>query len=472
MLRPIGVKLSLYKKGSLWQDQEVITPSDLGREPIKTIAQVASAIQSILGPISDQIGIKTGFTQRRSKVTGSVFMQTLVFSSLENAECRYSGLVSAAQNAGVKVTKQGLEQRFSRASAEITRGVLEYAVQTVIRTQPTVLPLLERFQGVYIRDSSTVSLPKALESLWPGCGSGQDSSAAVKLHTRLEVCSGQLGGPILAAGREHDSRSPFQSEALPKAALRMGDLGFFSLQQFKTDSENGVWWLSRHKVGTCLYDEQGSPIDLLTWLRQHTADQVDVSIQLGKFHRLPCRLLAIRVPPQVVEQRRRKMKEYARKKQTPLRAELLALAEWTLLLTNIPPHLLSIPEALVLLHVRWQIELLFKRWKSLFNIDAWRSANPWHILTELYAKLLSVVIQQWIVLTGITHMAHPSFWKAALVVRKFATSLALTLHDFFALLHVLSLISQHFQAYCRLGTRRSRPSLYQLLDNPQCISLA
>ena len=429
-------------------------------------------MQTILGPISDQIGIKTGFNQRRSKVTGSVFMQTLVFSSLEDPECRYSGLVSAALDAGVTVSKQGLEQRFSPASAEMARGVLAEAVQRVIVTQPSALGLLERFNGVYIRDSSMVSLPKGLETLWPGCGSWQGSSAAVKLHTRLEVSSGQLGGPVLVAGLEHDSRSPFQSEALPQGALRMGDLGFFSLQQFKTDDENGVYWLSRYKVGTRLYDLQGQPIDLLAWLRQQTADQVERPIQLGKTDRLVCRLLVIRVPPAVAEKRRRKLKEYACKKHTPLRAELLALADWTLLLTNLPSNLLSIPEALVLLHVRWQIELLFKRWKSLFKIDEWRSANLWHILTELYAKLLSAVIQQWILLTGLNQMAYPSFWQAALVVRKFATSLAMVLHDFSRLTDVLSLISYHFQAHCRLGTRKARPSLYQLLENPQCIALA
>jgi hypothetical protein len=429
-------------------------------------------MQTVLGPISDQIGIHTGFSQRRSKVSGSLFMQTLVFSSLENPECRYSGLVSAAREAGVQVSKQGLEQRFSPASAEMARGVLEYAVQSVIGTQPTALGLLARFKGVYIRDSSLVSLPKGLETLWPGCGSWQGSSAALKLHARLELSSGQLGGPILVAGREHDSRSPFQSEELPRGAVRIGDLGFFSLKQFKTDDENGVGWLSRYKADTCLYDEQGQPIDLLAWLRQQTPDQLERRIQLGQKERLSCRLLVIRVPPAVAEQRRRKLREYACKKHTPLRAELLALAEWTLLLTNLPPHLLSIPEALLLLHVRWQIELLFKRWKSLFKIDEWRSAKVWHILTELYAKLLSVVIQQWILLTGMNQMAHPSFWQAALVVRQFATSLAIALHDFSRLMDVLALITQHVQAHCHLGKRKSRPSLYQLLENPQCTTLA
>lgn len=399
-------------------------------------------------------------------------MQTMVFGSLEDPDWHYRSLVSAALDAGVQVSKQGLAQRFSPASAEMARGVLEVAVQTIISTQPVALPLLGRFNGVYIRDSSVISLPKELETIWSGCATSQGSSAALKLHCRLEIGSGQLGGPILAAGREHDSRSPFQSEELPKGALRMGDLGFFSLQQFKTDTQNGIWWLSRYKTGTKLYDQQGQPIALLTWLSHQTANQVELPIQLGKTDRLNCRLLAIRLPAAAVEKRRYKLREYARKKQTPLTAERLALAEWTLLLTNLPPELLSIPEALVLLHVRWQIELLFKRWKSLFKIDEWRSSDIWRILTELYAKLLSAVIQQWILLTAVNQISHPSFWMAALTVRKFATSLAIVLHDSSLLIHVLSRIELHFRAHCHMGTRKAHPSLYQLLENPLCTTLA
>ena len=136
-------------------------------------------MQTILGPISDQIGCKTGFNQRHSKVTGSVFMQTLVFSSLEDPDWRYPSLVAAALDAGVKVTKQGLAQRFSPASAEMARQVLGAAVQIVIQTQSAAPPLLERFNGVYIRDSSVISLPKGLETIWSGCATRQGSSAAL-----------------------------------------------------------------------------------------------------------------------------------------------------------------------------------------------------------------------------------------------------------------------------------------------------
>jgi len=84
------------------------------------------------------------------------------------------------------------------------------------------IPLLERFNGIYLRDSSVVSLPKELHALWPGVGGTQGESTAVKLQVRLEYSSGQLAGPVLHAGRVHDTASPYQNESLPRGALRLG----------------------------------------------------------------------------------------------------------------------------------------------------------------------------------------------------------------------------------------------------------
>lgn len=49
-----------------------------------------------------------------------------------------------------------------------------------------------------------------------------------------------------------------------------------------------------------------------------------------------------------------------------------------------------------MMRVRWQIELLFKLWKNEGHIDSWRSEKPWRIPCELYAKLIAMVIQHWI----------------------------------------------------------------------------
>ena len=251
----------------------------------------------------------------------------------------------------------------------------------------------------------------------------------------------------------------------------MGDLGFFSIKQFVEDQLHQVFWFSRYKAGTRVFDEQGQTIDLLSWLHTQKLDQSECTIYLDEKEHLACRLLAERVPPAVVEQRKRKLNDYARTKQTPVTAELLALAEWTLIITNIPVSLLSIPDAIVLMRVRWQIELLFRFWKSLFKVDEWRSQKPWRILTELYAKLIAVVIIHWIFLVRLWQYPDRSQWKAVLIIRRFANALALALPDFVTLEQVLSQLQDHFTSICHINPRRKHPNTCQRLANPLCITL-
>jgi Transposase DDE domain len=440
---------------------------------MKTITQVSYAMRTILGPVADQLGWETGFTRRQGKLSGSAFVQAMVFSVMGNADLTYTNLRVGAKNAGVEISNQGLEQRFTVASAALCQRVLEEAVRQVIMTEPTALPLLQRFAGVYIRDSSTISLPNVLEGVWSGGANQHCSRAGLKLQVRLEVCSGQLAGPVLRPAREHDGKSPYQNEPLPPGAVRMADLGFYALDQFVRDQSRQIYWFSRYKARTLLYDEHDQAIDLLGWLHQQNLNQCERTIYLGEKEHLACRLLAERVPSAVIEQRKRKLNDYARKNQTPVTAELLALAEWTLIITNIPSSLLSIPEALVLLHVRWQIELLFRLWKSLFKVDEWRSHKPWRILTELYAKLINVVILHWTFLIQLWKFPDRSLWKAALIVRCFATDLALALPDLIALERVLSQIQDHFGSICHISPRRAHPITYQRLENPLiCTTLA
>jgi len=424
-------------------------------------------MQQVLGPTADRLGWVTRFNQRKSKLSGSVFVQALVFSGLDEAAISYPALQAGALDAGVAISGQGLEQRFSEKSAKLCQGVLEASMQQVIVAQPSAIPLLERFAGVYIRDSSVIQLPKVLHEVWAGVGDKDGATAAVKLQVRLDYRNGQLAGPTLQAGREHDSHSPYQKEALPRGALRMGDLGYFSLRQFQRDHRRGSYTLSRYKVGTLLYDETGQAFDLLSWLRAHSELRFERTVYLGKQVRFPCRLLVEQVPQAVAEQRRRKLKSnYGRKKQVSVSAKTLALAEWTLLITDVPPELLSVAEALVLLAVRWQIELLFRLWKSLFLIDEWRSHNPWRILTELYAKLIGVVLLHWTFLVELWRCPDRSWWKAALSVRRFAVGLANALAHPDQLEALLAHLQEHFRHICHLNPRRGHPNTYQRLLPP------
>ncbi|WP_345724300.1 transposase [Herpetosiphon gulosus] len=86
-------------------------------------------------------------------------------------------------------------------------------------------------------------------------------------------------------------------------------------------------------------------------------------------------------------------------------AAVLALADWNVVMTNAPRTLLSPTEVWALVRVRWQIELLFKfkLWKSHARIDDWHTANPARVLCEIYAKLIGLVFQQWLLAASSWH---------------------------------------------------------------------
>jgi hypothetical protein len=414
---------------------------------------------------ADEAAREVGFVRRVRKLSGSRFIQTLVWGFQATPAASYSDLSQSAATIGVEITPQGLEQRFTRQAACLAQRVLEDAVGQVISSRPAALALLQRFNGVHLRDSTVISLPGALAGVWPGVGGSQGATAALKLQVDLDFSSGRLQGPVLQSGRSHDTSSPFHGQVLPPGALQVADLGFFDLQALAADQQRGVYWITRLKFGTTVYDVSGRRLDVLPWLRAQGQAQLDLAVVVGKRERLPCRLLAVRVPPDVVARRRRRLREYAHKKQTPLTPERLAWAEWTLVITNVPLAQLSPAEALVLLGVRWQVELLFKLWKSHGLVDEWRSENPWRILCELYAKLIGLIILHWIALTSLWEYPARSLFKAAQAVRKHATALALTFHDLAELTRTLEALCKCLLATCRVNKRRTEPSTYQLLSS-------
>lgn len=430
-----------------------------------TIPQVAEAMQMVLTDVADQAARATKFVQRKSKMGGAAFAQTLTLGWLENPEATLEELCQTAAAVGVVITPQGLDQRFSESAAQCLRKVLEAAVDKIIATKPVTIPLLQRFNGVYLDDSSTVSLPDELSDVWQGCGGGteQGTSAALKLQVRLDYARGALRGPFLQDGRKSDRNSPLQQLPVEAQSLRLADLGYWSLDVLEQIGHQDGYWLSRAQVQVKFYTQDGKKWSLLELLQAIPDTQIDLPIELGVKHRLPVRLLAVRVPQEVADQRRRRLHEEARSRAQPVSKARLALADWTILVTNVPVELLSLREARVLARVRWQIELIFKLWKSHGQIDEWRSSKPWRVLCEVYAKLIAMIIQHWLLLVSCWCYPDRSLFKAAKTVRKHATTLACTFHSLSALSGAIVVIQRCLAAGCRINKRKSVLHTYQLL---------
>lgn len=433
-----------------------------------TVAELTQTLQTLFTSTAETLARRTGFVQRQSKMSGALFAQALVFGWLANAQASLENLAQAAAAVGVAISPQGLDQRCTEAAAVFLEDLLGAAVQAVVTADPVAIPLLQRFSAVVVLDCSTIVLPDVLGPWWPGCGgsSPEHTSAALKIGVRYDLCRGQLVGPLLFDGRTHESTTPIQSAPLPKGALRLADLGFFDLDVFADLSAADGYWLARMHRTTAVYDTAGQRWDVLALLAAQGMEQVDLPILLGVQHHLPARLLAVRVPPEVADQRRRRLRKDARAHGRTPSAASLAWCEWTIFVTNVPPALLSLREALVLARARWQIELLFKLWKSHGQIDESRSRKPWRVLTEVFAKLLAMVVQHWVLLTGCWSYPDRSLVKAAQTVRQHALHLASALACPTLLSHAIGVVHRCLAAGCRINRRKTKPNTYQLLLDP------
>ena len=427
-----------------------------------SIPELATIMQSLLGPRAIELALKTRFVQRASKVDGGVFARTLVFGWMSKPDASLQDLAQTAAATGVTVTPQGLDERFGPVAAEFLQALLEETVSHAVRAQPMVHPLLGRFAGVFVQDSTIIPLPDSLEGVWMGCGNASGPTAALKLHVQLDLTTGALKGPHLAPGREHDRHSPAQKAALPKGALRIADLGFYDLRTLADYDAQGVYFLTRVLNNALVYDEKGGRMELEQLLVHCAADEIDVPLRLGCTVRVPVRIVARRVPPEVREQRLRRLRDIARKKQQPMSRRTKFMAGWNIYATNVPSEMLSANEGHALMRIRWQIELLFKLWKSEGHLDESRSRNQWRVLCEIYAKLIGLVIQHWILLTCCWRIPDRSLTKAARTLRPFAASIVSRLHSLPEICNILQLLDRILPAGCHLN-RRAQLNSYQLL---------
>jgi hypothetical protein len=432
---------------------------------VNNISQVARAMQEVLIVESKQVGRESGFVQREAKLDGSGFIQTLVFSWMANPEASLEEMTQTAALLGVEISPQGLDQRFTPQAAACVKQVLEAAVKRLLRKEPSTLPILERFTGVYVQDSSIIVLPDELKALWPSCG-GDTSGAALKVQVRWELRSGQLEGPYLHAGREQDLSAEVQHLSMPKGSLRLADLGYWSVKRFAEIDRAGSYVVSRVHAATEIFSCAGQQLDFTDFLRSQKGDRFEMEIKLSCSHRWSCRLMGQRVPPRVSAERRRKLWQTAHKKGTTPSQRQLRFCDWNLIVTNIPARMLTLEEALVLLRVRWQIELCFKFWKSQGRVDESRSKKPYRVLCEVYAKLLALLIQHWVMLTNNWSPLQQSIFKAGKAMPKKAWHLATALQDLSDLCEVLAEIGRVMAKSCRINKRKKRPSTIQRLHQP------
>jgi hypothetical protein len=236
-----------------------------------------------------------------------------------------------------------------------------------------------------ISDSTSLSKPASKGTDWRVHGVYDLGRGG---FSHLEVTDGR-GGEALDRGK------PVAGE------IRIGDRGYANAQawhRFLQARDEQTDFIVRMRWNTIrLVDEAGDLFDIVGWLQARPAEsevhEITVWARSGKRQTpMKIRLIARRKPPEVIAAEHKRLRQHASRKQTRLDPRSLIAAEYLVLATSLPAGEFPATEVLAVYRLRWQIELAFKRLKSLLHIGKLRTKTDAGTRCWLHAHLIVALL--------------------------------------------------------------------------------
>lgn len=277
---------------------------------------------------------------------------------------------------GRLLSKAGLQKRFGPRQLDAVKSLVEMIMTRQLKPlhiKSQQGAWFAPFGQVLVEDSVCVSLnPSLCEVFRGGRNHTKRKSAVARIQLAIELKSLSYARFVLKGYRDNDQKWSSEIVSLLSAGdLVIRDMGYFVLSSFEKIMAKGAFFLSRYKLPTTLYrGKQGEKIELLRSLeRARIKGQtvIEMPVWAGARHRLPLRLVAIEVPSEVLETRIRKAKK-DRNPQTNHNQAYFNLLRWSIFLTNVPSHYWTPEQIGHIYGFRWQIEIIFKVWKSKFSL--------------------------------------------------------------------------------------------------------
>ncbi len=235
--------------------------------------------------------------------------------------------------------------------------------------------LIEGHLRFIIVDGSTVHGPGA-QGTW------------YRLHIAIDLVKLHL--LHVSVTNEHEAEH-LGHYPLQEGDVVVGDRGYNQAQRWIERADQGVGLVVRYNPqGLNLYDTAGQKMAVHEALKETTATEQCLPVRVrAKVEFIEGFLHARRLPLAQAAEARRRARTRAKKDGRQIRPQTLALAEWVLIFTTLPPTVLPTATVMALYRVRWQVELVIKRLKSILNIDQLRARKD-GLLADLYlhGKLL------------------------------------------------------------------------------------
>lgn len=361
---------------------------------MKHIRSMAQAIHETFNyNFVRQTAKETGFLKRSGKLKPEMFLSlcTLLKDSVGKHSLQH--LCSAiSYQFDTSISKQALHERFDTPAVYFLKQVYGQLAskQEGISTSLVQNPLFSRIR---IMDSTSFRLPNDYAE-YPGI-----HGYGVKVQLEYEWLRGVfLQNSVHPETKSDKDAARDRMDSLKSGDLLLRDLGYYSASLIKKIEKMGAFYISRVPSQTKFWlgsSKEGwiqikPEKDLKPKATGETIDYGFIKVGGDPRNSFIGRVVAQKLTPEQQKRRERALQLKRQKGHQTLSAKQRNNVQ--ILVTNVTQEDLNAQDLYPLYSIRWQVEILFKAWKSLFEIDEIRKMKQERFECHLYGTLIEILL--------------------------------------------------------------------------------
>lgn len=243
----------------------------------------------------------------------------------------------------------------------------------------------KRWAGYRLRavDATAICQPGADRTSW-------------RLHMGFDLASGQVDHLALTDGRGGEN---LQRLTYRPGEIVLGDRIYARAKNLRGVKHDGADFIVRTGWNSLrLKRPDGGEFDLFATLRAQEGQEGEVRVRVeegsDRDAALELRLITWRKTPEQAQAEQKRLLQNAKKRGTKVDPRSLEAAKYVMLVTSLPADVFPTCDVLAIYRFRWQIELAFKRMKSLAGLDELAAKDPALAQAWIYARLIAFLIAE------------------------------------------------------------------------------
>ena len=327
-----------------------------------------------------------------------MFIDNLLFDAVSvNTKSLNAQAINTSGKYNVEITKQGIDQRYTPKAVKFIQTLIGELLYNQFSHSMEV-GWFKTFNRVLIKDSTKFDVSENLAKQLPGSG-GNASKAGVCIQYEFGLKSGEVNDLSIGPSNCNDTTDTRATIAKVKEGdLIIRDLGYSVLSCFTIINQKKAFYISRLRTSILVYEMKGNEFIELDFCKLHKMmkrlkiNRLDKQVFIGRVEKIPVRLIIELMPEAEVNKRKRNTKANNKKRGHKTSSKFMNRAPFNLFITNIDETVLA-PDVITKIYkLRWQVELIFKTWKSVFGIDNNNSMKYDRLMCLLNVRLLLILI--------------------------------------------------------------------------------